>query len=184
MHGKIDYVHYVPDVPLNPDFDRGFTRILVEDLNQIKVPDGDYYMAWDTETSGLDASKDYIVGCSFTFDGKTAYYIPIKHRLGHNFGNDGLAFFNDIIHKSKLCLLYNCQFDFRFMEWSGFNMEGVPYSDVMINTWLADTNIPMPSLKGSVKKFLGWQMTLFEEVLGEEVNASFLDSKQIYSYVS
>ena len=80
--------------------------------------------------------------------------------------------------------MYNMRFDFRFMEYAGFCMKEVKYCDVMVNTWLSDTNIPMPSLKKSCLHFLGWTWESFEEVLGEVINASYLTPKQLYKYAA
>ncbi len=49
-------------------------------------------LATDLETTGLDnrvfngKTKDNIVGCCFCPDGKTGYYIPLRHTVGteHN----------------------------------------------------------------------------------------------------
>ena len=154
---KMDYQHYFPDVKENPEYGKQFQRVLIKDLSEVPEPKGKYFLAWDTETTGLNAIKDNIVGASFTFDGKVGYYIPIAHYEGCCFGKEGLEALYKIIKGAECSLVYNLRFDFRMMEYAGFSMEKVPYSDVMVNTWLADTNIRMPSLKISAKKFLGME---------------------------
>lgn len=182
MFGKIAYEHFIPEVPLNKEYGSNFNRVLVSSLSDIELPKDKYFMAWDTETSGLNPLKSFIVGCSFTFDGLTSYYLPVKHMNRKCFGQEGLSFFFDLLMKADCTLLYNCRFDMRMMEYAGFDLSTLKYADVMINTWLADTNVPMPSLKKSARRFLGWEMTTFEEMLGEETNAYYTTPEQIYQY--
>lgn len=142
-----DYKHWVPDAPLNEDWDKELTFVLIRSLDELRVHDVEHRMvAWDTETSGFNPDTDWIVGFSFSFDGKTGYYVPVKHD-DIALGKEALDIFHSILKKAAIQFLYNCRFDQRFMEAAGYSLDGLPYYDAMNAIWLADTNVVMPSLK-------------------------------------
>jgi DNA polymerase I-like protein with 3'-5' exonuclease and polymerase domains len=168
----------------------------------------DSFFAWDTETTSLnpeqgektgDFIEGIIVGYSFTQDGHNGYYVPIKHP-DIAIGYKGLKVLYAMICRSKLNLLYNARFDMRFLEFMTpekygytpesdekiypFDLSNIKYLDVQCATWLADTNIPMPSLKKSEKHFLGWVPPTFAETTGGEGNFGYLPAVQGYRYAS
>ena len=141
------YEHWVSPAPLNEDWDKDLEFVLIRTLDDLRVHDVEHkFVAWDTETSGLNPEMDWIVGFSFSFDGKTGYYVPVKHD-DIALGKEALDIFYSILKKAGTQLLYNCRFDQRFMEYAGYNLEGLPYYDAMNAIWLADTNVVLPSLK-------------------------------------
>ena len=74
------YKHFVPPVPLNPEQDKDLKYILIESLEQLQESfKKGYVIAWDTETTGLNPVESDIVGFSYTYDGITGYYCPVKH---------------------------------------------------------------------------------------------------------
>ncbi len=164
------------------------------------------FFAWDTETTSLnpeqgektgDLVEGKIVGYSFTQDGHNGYYVPLAHP-DYAIGYKGLKVLYAMICKSKLNLLYNARFDIRFLEFMtpekydyipepgekiyNFDLSKIKYLDVQCATWLADTNIPMPSLKKSEKHFLGWVPPTFSETTGNETNFGYLSAEQGYRY--
>ena len=166
------------------------------------------FFACDTETTSLNAEQGVktgdlvegkIVGYSFTQDGHIGYYVPVSHP-DYSLGYKSLKIFYAMICRSKLNLLYNCRFDMRFIEAMTpekydytpeqdekiykFDLSGIKYIDVQNTVWLADTNIPMPSLKKSEKHFLGWNPPTFSETIGDESNFGYLPAEQGYRYAS
>lgn len=166
----------------------------------------DSFFAWDTETTSLnpeqgsctgDLVEGRIVGFSFTQDGHTGYYVPLTHPDYH-LGYKALKVFYAMICKSKLNLLYNCRFDMRFLEYMTpekyeytpepgekiyrFDLSKIKYFDVQNSVWLADTNVPMPSLKKSEKHFLGWNPPTFADTMGDETNFGYIPAEQGYRY--
>lgn len=166
----------------------------------------DSFFAWDTETTSLnpeqgsctgDLVEGRIVGFSFTQDGHVGYYVPLTHPDYH-LGYKALKVFYAMICKSKLNLLYNCRFDMRFLEYMTpekydytpepdekiykFDLSNIKYFDVQNSVWLADTNVPMPSLKKSEKHFLGWNPPTFADTMGDETNFGYIPAEQGYRY--
>ena len=161
------------------------------------------YIAFDTETSGLNPEANNIVGYSFCMDGKNAYYVAVEHKVGtSNLGVKSL----DSIYK-KLCetptvLMYNMRFDCRMMEYVDFDKDELPINqrwkkshfrydmskvnvvDIQALVYLADTNKKYPSLKWAEEWFLGWRGASFEDTLGEAENFEYLDPKDCYKYAA
>ena len=161
------------------------------------------YIAFDTETSGLNPEANNIVGYSFCMDGKNAYYVAVAHKVGtSNLGVNSL----DSIYK-KLCetptvLMYNMRFDCRMMEYVDFDKDELPIDqrwkkshfrydmskvnvvDIQALVYLADTNKKYPSLKWAEEWFLGWRGASFEDTLGEAENFEYLDPKDCYKYAA
>ncbi len=188
------YKHFVPPVPLNPDYDKNFTYVLIETLDQLKDSfQKGVVIAWDTETTGLNPVESEIVGFSYSYDGQTGYYCPVKH-FDLALGKPALDLFYQALKDAKLQLLYNARFDIRMMEYSGYdmsflypknpdtNLSQAVFIDVMNQVWLADTNIPLPSLKSSTLHFLGYQPPKFLETLGDEQNFKYVPAKDAYRY--
>lgn len=181
-----NYEHYIPEVKLNPKFPDEYNFVLVNSIEELrKVLENDSkYIAWDLETTDLDPVEGHIVGIAIAFDGDTGYYIPLTHKVGDNINDPDLAMdlFYERLKKSKKTFVYNMRFDYRFMEYAGYDMSVIPYYDVSIGVWMADTNISFPSLKWSSRHFLGWNMQTFEETLGENANFEFVDPENATEY--
>jgi DNA polymerase I-like protein with 3'-5' exonuclease and polymerase domains len=183
---KSDYKHWVGAVPKIENWYKNFNFVLVEsmeDLESIFKDKKDYYMAFDTETTGLDFEEIDLVGYSFCLDGKTAYYVPVYHfQYDGNLGEESVKFIYERMCEAKKVFMYNMRYDARIMEYYGykenkadldkrrwmyakFGMSKVDYYDVSVPVWLADTNQKYPSLKWSSLHFLGIEQLHFDEVI-------------------
>lgn len=183
---KSDYKHWVGAVPKIENWYKNFNFVLIEsmeDLKSIFKDKKDYYMAFDTETTGLDFEEIDLVGYSFCLDGKTAYYVPVYHfQYEGNLGEESVKFIYERMCEAKKVFMYNMRYDARIMEYYGykenkadldkrrwmyakFDMSNVDYYDVSVPVWLADTNQKYPSLKWSSLHFLGIEQLHFDEVI-------------------
>lgn len=183
---KGDYKHWVGAVPKIENWYKNFNFVLVEsmeDLESIFKDKKDYYMAFDTETTGLDFEEIDLVGYSFCLDGKIAYYVPVYHfQYDGNLGEESVKFIYERMCEAKKVFMYNMRYDARIMEYYGykenkadldkrrwmyakFDMSKVDYYDVSVPVWLADTNQKYPSLKWSSLHFLGIEQLHFDEVI-------------------
>lgn len=176
------YKHWCPEVEPREDWDKDFNFVLIRSIEELKKLDVEHkFVAWDTETSGLNPDIDWLVGFSFSFDGKTGYYVPVKHD-DIALGKEALDIFHSILKKAGTQFLYNCRFDQRFFEAAGYSLEGLRYYDVMNAIWLADTNVLMPSLKVSERRFLGWIPKTFSETLGDATTFQHVPAEDAYKY--
>ena len=179
-----DYVHFVPQSKKDSRFPDAYEYVLIESIDQLKevLTTEEKYIAWDLETTGLNPETSEIVGIAFCMDGKTTYYLPIHHIAQPFLGREGLEVFYEALFQFKTSFVFNMRFDYRFMEHAEFDMSKLPYFDVSVAVWFADTNHKMPSLKWSAKHFLGWDMQTFEETLGDSYNFYYLDPKDAVFY--
>ena len=209
MAKKTNYEHFISDVDEKPDFMKGIKCHLVKSLSELNrlLNRETKYMAWDTEASSLSPEEGTIVGFSFGFDPVEGWYVPIEH-LVNNIKDDYECeyereeFIHDVgeikseysevglkalylLHqkcKGVMNFLFNVRYDFRMMEYAGFDMSQIKYYDVAVGCFLSDTNVKLPSLKGMERKFLGWLPDTFSKALGEKSNYKFVDPEEGYIY--
>ena len=202
---KSKYEHFVPPVKLNSGWPKNYNFELVESVSHIhsvfkkhNFTPGKSVMSFDLETSDLDPENGFIVGVGFSLDGKTGYYVAINHfDKEFNLGKEGLDAIYSYLIQAKVVIVYNLRFDFRYMEYYGYNkdvhkysrmkaigydMSKVKYYDVSIACWLADTNIRMPKLEDSSRRFLGITQQSFEEVTSGLDNFYYVDPKNAAFY--
>lgn len=193
---KANYVPWVGAVPKIENWYKNFNFVLVESMEDLeKIFDGkkDFYMAFDTETTGLDFEEIDLVGYSFCLDGKTAYYVPVYHfQYSGNLGEESVKFIYGRMCEAKKVFMYNMRYDARIMEYYGykdnkeeldkkrwlyakFDMSKVSYYDVSVPVWIADTNIKYPSLKWASLHYLGIEQLHFDEVIEDAGSFFYLN---------
>lgn len=181
---KKNYIHFIPAAADHSEYPAGNEHVLIsniEELREALATKADH-MAWDLETSSLDPTVGFIVGYSFAFSASKGYYVPVNHINEPRLGKEALDLLYDRLLKLKSSFVYNMRFDFRYMESAGYLMSKVPYYDVAVGVWLADTNKKNPSLKWAAKHFLGWAPDTFKSTLGDNYNFYFLDPIDAYKY--
>lgn len=186
---KTQYVHYIAPHKEVPEWFKNFNFHLIESVSDLAesfatwdANPSNQYMAFDTETNGLDHEQSQMVGFSYCLDGKNAYYVPVYHfEYDLSLGEQAVDFIYQKMCQAKQVFMFNAKFDMRIVEYYGFDqlsdkekemrrffvkydMSKVRVFDVSIPCWLADTNIKLPSLKLSAEHFLGFKMMKFDEV--------------------
>ena len=115
------YVHFIPPAPPSDLFPIMYSFKCIKSIEELievlSFPCD--YMAFDTEATGLNPEEVFIVGYSFCMDGKTAYYVPVKHQLG-GLGVESLDLIDDKMCNTKLVAMYNSRSDVRLVEYYGF----------------------------------------------------------------
>lgn len=114
----------------------------------------DALVAFDTETTGLDATKDHLVGFSFSTDGKSGYYVPMAHSylgVGAQVSTDSAKKGIKAIFERRV-IGHNIKFDLhfvsRFLEVDRLRI----YADSMVMAWLTDSarSLAMDNLSQSL----------------------------------
>ncbi|WP_345993888.1 DNA polymerase I [Sulfurimonas sp. HSL-1716] len=122
-------------------------------------------VAFDTETTGLDPYKDTLVGFSFCFDAKQAFYVPLAHSyLGVPRQIDAEDA-KEAIKKIFACRVvgHNIKFDLHFV--TKFLREDLDiYGDSMILAWLHDPEGKL-SLDHLSKTMLNHTMISFKDTV-------------------
>jgi DNA polymerase-1 len=203
---SVSYETDIPQMREKKDWQSLFNFILVENIDQLRQIFEDWkklncpITAFDTETTHLSFIDLKLVGFSFCFDKKNAYYIPVGHLVGNNLPFwESLSILKEMVCKAEKSLFYNASFDLRVLRKYGFDALDVRMLDVMALVWNVDTNIKMPSLKKSAKYHLGFTMITFKELMGKvqetnfrlvgedddrKENISFLDPAYVRDYAA
>jgi DNA polymerase-1 len=196
-YSQKNYIPFFAAANIDPNYPKGQNRSLISSDEELKVIWGSLQehkfkvISVDTETTGLNHKKCDLVGISIAFDRVNAIYLPIGHKVGNNVSKDlALQFTAFVMKNSEKILFYNKNFDHRILHEAGISkyidMDKIPYFDVCVLVFNADSNMKYPSLKGSVLHYLGWKMKTFEEVLEQDgvknLDFSYNDPLQCYEY--
>ncbi|MBA3026991.1 MAG: DNA polymerase I [Sulfurimonas sp.] len=123
-------------------------------------------VAFDTETTGLDYGKDHLVGFSFSFNDREAYYVPFAHfYLGvpHQVSQEAAKNAIKQIFNS-LVVGHNIKFDLHFVSrFLGVDTLEI-YGDSMILAWLINPESAL-SLDKLSDKLLEHKMVAFDETV-------------------
>lgn len=238
---KQQYQRWILPAQPSPLYPLAYNFVLVNSIDELKniLKTPFTEISFDTETTGLDLDEAFLVGYSFCFDGKTAYYVPVDHAeyevlseitkeeyislkeqgqtsikesekkyyiinqvIKPGLGSEAVFLFYKRVLLCKNVFMFNARFDIKVFEKYGFVQNNVPYEtryemlndgidmskvnflDVQVLVFLADTNVPYPSLKKSEEYFLGWRGASFEETLGDVENFYYLKPEEAYVYAA
>jgi len=137
-------------------------------------------VAFDTETTGIDAKKANIVGFSFCWENSKAYYVPIAHFY---LGVEEQISLNDakraieLLNTHKL-ILQNFKYDLEVVQ-NNFGIDIKLYADTMIMAWLLDSDKPVGMDKLAVRLLDDYKTIAFKDVVkkGEDFsNVNIIDA--------
>lgn len=152
----------------------GCTVLIDNDADLMKLIDvipSDAIVAFDTETTGLDPTKDHLVGFSFSTDGKTGYYVPMMHSylgVGDQVSHEAAKRAIQALFTRKV-IGHNIKFDLhfvtRFLEVDRLSI----YADTMVMAWLTDSarSLSMDNLSQSL---LNHEMIHFKDTVKKGEN--------------
>jgi len=141
-------------------------------------------VAFDTETTGLDTRNDTMVGFSFAFDEKRAYYVPIAHSyLGVGDQVDRRDALEAIRRLMRARVVgQNLKFDLGLLYAAGLN-EVTPFADTMIMAWLLDPGSKV-GLDALAKTFFGYEMKSFKSLVKKGENFSHVPLEEATFYAA
>ena len=78
---KQQYQRWILPAQPSPLYPLAYNFVLVNSIDELKTILKTPFteISFDTETTGLDLDEAFLVGYSFCFDGRTAYYVPVDH---------------------------------------------------------------------------------------------------------
>jgi DNA polymerase-1 len=131
------------EVPLCDSVD-GCSILLDNDealMQIIQAIPQDAIVAFDTETTGLDPSKDHLVGFSFSVDGKSGYYVPMMHSYLGIGDQVSIEVAKEAIRAifERRVIGHNIKFDLHFITRFLAVDRLAIYADTMVLAWLTDS---------------------------------------------
>ena len=169
-----NYVHFVKDVPTNPDYPDKFKYHLVESIEELKdlLKEPCNLMGFDLEATGLSPEKDEIVSFSFAFSDREGYNVPCFHDPNENNGNPGLGeealdlIYDYMVNKAGTVAIHNYSYESQMMEWYGFTK----LTDIHKKMWMGiepyqesvKTNVCINE-SDVVLRRSGQQLSIFDE---------------------
>jgi len=131
------------------------------------------FVAFDCETTGLDARADKPVGFSLSLDEGTGFYVPLR-APEPELGED-IPLMSEAAARAELarlfaspCLLvaHNAKFDYQVMRaWGAFERLACPVFDTMIAAWLLDPDWGSFSLEALSLSQLGLETVAYADVV-------------------
>jgi len=142
-------------------------------------------VAFDTETTSTTSRLAKIVGFSFAFDDKKAYYVPINHFY---LGVGDQVLFEDAKEAIKKLFLnkivgQNLKYDLNILYHNFDFDEYDPFGDTMIQAWLLDPSQSV-GLDNLAKKFFDHTMIKFKDVVKKGEDFSTVDIVDATKYAS
>ena len=141
------------------------------------------HIAFDIETSDLDTAKAELVGFSFSYGKKKAFYCPLKAAEGTFLAlDDVMALFNEYFSTGKLKVIgQNIKFDLEVLSHLG--LEGMEIeADTMIYAWLLDSASSSYSLESLALRYLSYEAIAYDDIVpkGADFSAVPLESAMRY----
>jgi len=144
------------------------------------------FMAFDVETTSLDAMQAELVGFSIALQPNKAAYIPLAHRSG---GDDllgarasgqmdfatALALIKPILESTAILKIgQNIKYDWQVCQRYGIEIRG--FDDTMLLSYVCDSGRGLHGLDALAMRHLSHKMIAFKEIVGGGKSAlSFAD---------
>ena len=150
------------------------------------------FVAFDTETTGLDVRKDHLVGISISIQEREAFYIPLAHRyLGvPQQLDEDLVFakLKSVMDDSQISkIAHNLKFDASILSKVGIEITG-PIYDTMLESYVLNSSaVPQHGLDRLALKYLNTATTKYEEVVGKgknQITFDLVDIKNATEYAA
>ncbi len=172
--GSLDTI-FIPKA-IDPAISYSFKHKLITDLNSLKEilskvkPKS--LMALDTETTSIDTYEALIVGLSFCFNEKEAYYFAFTHYnqdkvLTITEIKEVLIYLHQTLKDKEINIVgHNIKYDLKvlknYIEW-----DKAIFADTMIIEFLLDSRRRSQSLDNLANKYLNYEMMPISKLIGD-----------------
>ena len=140
--------------------------------------------AFDIETTSLNVLEAEVVGISFCWNDRAAFYVPLSHRdcqsqisLSDFWSGVGAAFADPDVKKTG----QNLKYDLAVLYRHGVPVEGVSF-DAMIAAYLLNPDKGSYNLTTLASDYLGRGIVEYEEALGDAADFSGVDVARATEY--
>ncbi|WP_072680202.1 DNA polymerase I [Arcobacter sp. LA11] len=153
-------------------------------LDVVSSISDDALVAFDTETTDIDARNADIVGFSFAYEENRAYYVPIGHfylgapeQISKNTAIKAISILNN-----KKLILQNFKYDYAIIKQT-LGLELKLYADTMILAWLLDSSSKI-GLDFLADKYFDHKMIAFKDIVKKGENFSNVDITEACNYAA
>jgi DNA polymerase-1 len=167
---------------------KSFNPVLLDSREKLfnvidKIPK-DSVVAFDTETTSTSSRVAKIVGFSFCYDEKEAYYVPVNH---YYLGVGDQVEFESAKEAVKKLFTFkivgqNLKYDYNILLQNFDIRADVPEADTMIEAWLKDpsSSVGMDNL---AKRYFDYDMVKFKDVVkkGDDFSSVDLNEAAVYA---
>lgn len=161
------------DAPAPPDRELSYTTVMDMELfrqwvEKLQAAD---LVAFDTETTSLDAMQAELVGLSFATDPMEAIYIPV----GHNYPGAPVQLDRKTVLEALSPLLesksvkkvgQHIKYDMNVLSRYGVAVQGVAY-DTMLESYVFNSTGSRHDMDSLALKYLGHKTTHYEDIAGK-----------------
>lgn len=153
------------------------TSNLIAKINNQKI------CAFDTETSGIDPVTSELVGMSFSFQEKEAYYVPLIGNFEKKLSI--INKFSNFFENENICKIgQNIKFDIIALKKYGIEIEG-PIFDTMIAHYIINPEL-RHNMDYMAQVYLNYKTIHIDELIGSkgknQLNMKDLQPERIYEY--
>jgi DNA polymerase-1 len=129
------------------------------------------FMAFDTETTSLDALEANLVGLSFAVEPGQAAYVPLTHDYAEAPAqlpcDDVLRRLKPILEDPAIEKIgQNLKYDMSVLERHGVRIAGIRF-DTMLESYVLDSTATRHDMDSLALKYLGLKTVTYEEVAGK-----------------
>lgn len=162
------------------------TFCLIEDVSELPKIDSSQTMGLCVESTGVDYTRDKIVGISIAVmisdDEIISYYIPVRHTKGKNIDlKASLALVQSILDNNKV-FIANREFVFTFLEKEGVRCSLNRTHDTQIMLYLC-TSKPHPSRNEYAHLYFP-DMPIYELDMEQQLDFSNQYPEYLYNYAA
>ncbi len=163
-----------PLVPTTTVQDEAGLKALVDTLNASQG------IAFDTETTSIDALSGELVGISLAVNAESAYYIPVGHKDGQQLPLETVidALRPPLTNPNIPKYAHNADYDLLMLQRYGIDVSPITF-DTMIAEWLRDPVDGNFGLKKLAFALLKKNMTTIDTLIGSGKNQITMDSVSI-----
>ncbi len=137
-------------------------KLLISELKKVKE------FALDTETTDVNPIEAELVGISFSYNEKQAFYVPVGHTDKKSNLNQALAIENlkEILEDEKLKKVgHNLKYDLEVLRKHGIDLKGM-YFDTMVASYLLNPSFRQHNLNRLALEHLDHKMIPISDLIG------------------
>ncbi len=132
------------------------------------------FIAFDTETTGIDAHDCDLVGVAIAFEDGQGCYIPFRHLEADNLDID--KYLPKLVKalKNKILIGHNIKYDLHVLHYEGYDLRNKLF-DTMVAAYLLDAGRGGYSLDKCAEIELDYEMMPISELIGKGKNQLTFD---------